>query len=252
MATKNYDESKYYLYIDECGDHQLEKFNPNFPVFTLCGVLIPGNQLKKLEDDVNSFKREFFNNEKVIIHSRDIRKQEKEYSILQYPETRNRFYEAINKILGQDGVYIIVCCSILKEPFIEKFSCGEDVYGLSLKYLIERSIFCMDDKIKDGTIEIYIERRGIKQDRTLLNYYNRLRATGTKWVTSERLVSRLGRFIFSHKKDNIIGLQLADLIAYPITRHVLNPKAPNPAYEIIKDKIYTYKGAVLGMKIIPH
>lgn len=24
--------SNYYLYIDECGDHQLEKFNPNFPI----------------------------------------------------------------------------------------------------------------------------------------------------------------------------------------------------------------------------
>ncbi len=47
-------------------------------------------------------------------------------------------------------------------------------------------------------------------------------------------------------------LQLADLIAYPITRHVLDPKAPNPAYDVIIDKIYTYKGAVLGMKIIPH
>lgn len=100
--------------------------------------------------------------------------------------------------------------------------------------------------------KVYIERRGVKQDRALLNYYNRLRAIGTKWVTAERLVDRLGRFIFSYKKDNIMRLQLADLIAYPITRHVLDPQAPNPAYDVIIDKIYTYKGAVLGMKIIPH
>lgn len=72
MTTNNYNESKYYLYIDECGDHQLEKFNPSFPIFTLCGVLVPGEKLEKLEADVNSFKREFFNDESVIIHSRDI------------------------------------------------------------------------------------------------------------------------------------------------------------------------------------
>ncbi len=60
----------------------------------------------------------------------------------------------------------------------------------------------MDDNVEDGTLEVYIERRGVKQDRALLNYYNRLRAIGTKWVTAERLVSRLGRFIFSYKKDN--------------------------------------------------
>lgn len=58
--------------------------------------------------------------------------------------------------------------------------------------------------------------------------------------------------ILLSEQYNVIGLQLADLIAYPITRHVLDPISPNPAYEIVRDKIYTYKGAVLGMKIIPH
>lgn len=250
MATGK--ASKYYLFIDECGDHQLEKFNPSFPIFTLCGVLISEDKLDGLEKSIKSFKRSFFNDEGVIIHSRDIRKQEKEFSILQYDDIKQRFYGEINSILGQQDVYVIVCCSILKEPFIERFSKGEDVYGLSLKYLIERSIFYMDDNISEGKLNIYIERRGVKQDRALLNYYNRLRATGTKWVTAERLVSRLGNFNFCFKKENIIGLQLADLIAYPITRHVLNPKKPNPAYDVICDKIYTYKGAVLGMKIIPH
>lgn len=250
MATGK--ASKYYLFIDECGDHQLEKFNPSFPIFTLCGVLISEDKLDGLEKRIKSFKRSFFNDEGVIIHSRDIRKQEKEFSILQYDDIKQRFYGEINSILGQQDVYVIVCCSILKEPFIERFSKGEDVYGLSLKYLIERSIFYMDDNISEGKLNIYIERRGVKQDRALLNYYNRLRATGTKWVTAERLVSRLGNFNFCFKKENIIGLQLADLIAYPITRHVLNPKEPNPAYDVICDKIYTYKGAILGMKIIPH
>lgn len=249
---ENDSATKYYLFIDECGDHQLEKFNPNFPIFTLCGFLVPGDKLELLEKSVIDFKREFFNDENVILHSRDIRKQEKAYSILQYPDVRHRFYEGINQILSQQDVYVIVCCSILKEPFVERFSRGEDVYGLSLKYLIERAIFCMDDNVTDGVLDIHIERRGVKQDRALLNYYNRLRAKGTKWVTADRLVSRLGRFVFNFKKENIIGLQLADLIAYPITRHILDPNVSNRAYEIIRDKIYTYKGAVLGMKIIPH
>lgn len=252
MAEEHTDKSQFYLYIDECGDHQLEKFNPSFPIFTLCGILVPGYKLEALENSVKKLKIEFFEDDEVILHSRDIRKQEKAYSILQYPEIRQKFYNGVNTILGQEDVYVIVCCSILKEPFVERFSRGEDVYGLSLKYLIERAIFCMDDNVDDGYLDIFIERRGVIQDRSLLNYYNRLRATGTKWVTAERLVSRLGNFHFMYKKDNVIGLQLADLCAYPITRHVLDPKAINPAYDIIRDKIYAYKGAVLGMKIIPH
>lgn len=33
-------KSKYYLFIDECGDHNLAKYDPGFPVFTLCGILV--------------------------------------------------------------------------------------------------------------------------------------------------------------------------------------------------------------------
>ena len=30
----------YHLYIDECGDQNLNSFSPTFPIFTLCGVLV--------------------------------------------------------------------------------------------------------------------------------------------------------------------------------------------------------------------
>lgn len=41
--------SGYFLFIDECGDQNLENFNPDFPVFTLCGVLVSQESLRKLE-----------------------------------------------------------------------------------------------------------------------------------------------------------------------------------------------------------
>ena len=77
MALNDKSVLKYYLYIDECGDHQLEKFNPNFPIFTLCGVLIPEQSLGDIENAVKAFKNEFFGIESIILHSRDIRKQER-------------------------------------------------------------------------------------------------------------------------------------------------------------------------------
>lgn len=32
--------ARYYLYIDECGDQNLSNFDEQFPIFTLCGVLV--------------------------------------------------------------------------------------------------------------------------------------------------------------------------------------------------------------------
>lgn len=48
MAEEYNEKSKYYLYIDECGGQNLEDYNPQFPVFTLCGVLVSHENKKKL------------------------------------------------------------------------------------------------------------------------------------------------------------------------------------------------------------
>ncbi len=121
-----------------------------------------------------------------------------------------------------------------------------------MSYLIERSIFCVDNKETNAEISIVVERRGKKEDSKLLNYYNGLRNRGTKWVTAERLRSRIGGFGFNFKSDNIIGLQIADLIAYPITTHFLHPERPNRSYDSVKHNIFSDNGVLLGQKVIPH
>lgn len=40
----------YHLYIDECGDQNLEAFSPTFPIFTLCGILVRDDLVPNLED----------------------------------------------------------------------------------------------------------------------------------------------------------------------------------------------------------
>ena len=53
------------------------------------------------------------------------------------------------------------------------------------------------------------------------------------------------------KRDDITGLQIADLAAYPITRHVLDNGFVNTAFDILEPKIYTQDGKRHGLKIFP-
>ena len=102
-----------------------------------------------------------------------------------------------------------------------------------------------------GQISAIVERRGKREDKNLMNYYQHLLDKGTYWVTAERMKSRMTCLDFKWKSEDISGLQIADLIAYPLTRHVLNPQAVNLAYDVLAPNIFMEGGKLLGLKIYP-
>ena len=67
-------KEKYYLFLDECGDQNIANFDPSFPIFTLCGIIVSEEQLQILSTQISELKRDFWGDRKIILHSRDIRK----------------------------------------------------------------------------------------------------------------------------------------------------------------------------------
>jgi hypothetical protein len=104
--------------------------------------------------------------------------------------------------------------------------------------MLERMIFCLDEK-QANRVEIYVEKRGKKEDMALLNHYNTVLDQGTYFVNSQRLKQKIEKFSFQHKLNNDIGIQIADLCAYPLISFVRNPDRDNPAFQVIEPKIYT-------------
>lgn len=244
---------KYYLYIDECGDHNLANFDEQFPIFTLCGVIVREDKRLWLENEVQTLKQDFWGNQYTILHSRDIRKCQKGFEILFDLEVKKKFYERVNTILGTEGVYVIVACAILKEPYIRNYGRMNDVYAHSLSFVLERTVFYLDSlDEKDVELHTVVEMRGKKEDEKLRSFYMQLLDKGTYWVTTERLKQYAKTFSLLPKKANVIGLQIADLVAYPITRHILDSNEPNLAYDTIKNNIYSENMKQIGIKLIPH
>ncbi|GHT51962.1 hypothetical protein AGMMS49982_10920 [Bacteroidia bacterium] len=242
---------KYFLFIDECGDQNLASFDFSFPIFTLCGILISENDYFEMGSKVIAMKQKYWNSQEVILHSRDIRKCEKGFEILFDPEIKKSFYNDLNGIM-QDSHYTIVACSILKEPYIRKYGRFGDVYAVSLSYIIERSVFFLDGQAQSAAdLCAYAEKRGTKEDASLLNYYNEVLDRGTYFVKPERIRQYFKSFEFRSKKENLIGLQISDIAAYPITRYVLDKTVKNPAFNIIEPKIYKQSGIQHGLKVLP-
>ena len=112
-----------------------------------------------------------------------------------------------------------------------------------MSFIVERAIFFLDDiKNPDNQLEIIIEKRGKSEDKKLEEHFQRLVARGTGFVIAERLRNYGLQITFKSKKENINGLQLTDLLAYPIARYIIEPERANPSFEIFKNKIYSKRG----------
>jgi hypothetical protein len=242
---------KYYLFLDESGDHGLAKFDSDFPVFLLCGVLVKEDDYEKIRLAFNKLKQSIWGNKEVIFHSRDIRKCEKEFQKLFDLELKKYFYEELNRIVA-NSPYNIIASAIQKEAFIQKFGkLHDDIYEIALSFVIEQAIVVLQNINPQSQLSIIIEKRGKKEDKQLDDHFQKIIAVGTGILTNEQVNQFNLLFTFRNKKENINGLQLADLVAYPIARNIIEPNRANPAFEVLEQKIYKTNGIIEGLRIYP-
>lgn len=244
---------KHHLFIDESGDPSLSSINVDFPIFTLLGCLFEDSAYQEICTKITDLKKEFFGSEHAILHSRDIRKCEGVFVKLFDLEVKAKFYERLNSIL-KNGKYIVIAVGIKKQEFIERYGkIADDPYELSLSFLLERAVMETDNGTAN-TMHIMIESRGRVEDGIIQKRYNRLLDNGSSHITPDRFKKRFEKMEFRRKKENDCGLQIADLCAYPVARHIINPNEPYPAYDIVEKKFRKgNNGSFMGygLKIFP-
>jgi hypothetical protein len=250
--TKNI--RKYNFFLDETGDHGLDFVDENFPIFLLAGCLFEDNEYRDVTSKINDFKQEFFKTTEVVLHSRDIRKCDGAFQILFDLDLKKRFYEKLNKII-KDAEFTVIAVAINKKKYIEKYGkIAQNPYTICLTYILERLIFCTDEKTVASAISINIEKRGKKEDAQLLAHYNSVVDKGTYHVNNDRFKQRIVEFNMKLKKDNDVGLQIADLCAYPVARHVLNSEEPYIPFKVIECKLRKGTNGKVdgyGLKVFP-
>ncbi len=244
----------YKLFLDETGDHGLTYIDDNFPLFLLCGCIISEEELRILELRISKLKQDLFGSTEVILHSRDIRKCEGAFQILFDLDIKARFYTEINKILSESN-YQLIGAAVNKEKHIKRYGKNaSEPYCLSLSFILEKLMLFLDSMGSNTKVGILVEKRGRKEDQQLLSHFNSVKDLGTYYVTPSRFSDKIEHFSFHSKRENIAGLQIADLCAYPMARHVLSPKEPYIPFKVIENHIYKgnqgeYMG--WGLKVFP-
>jgi hypothetical protein len=230
----------------------LSRIDEQFPVFVLCGVLFSHTSYHAYLSEIKELKNKYWPDKKVILHSRDIRKCQNEFSILLDTDVKAAFYNDLNRIIAESD-YEIIAAAIHKPRYLKQYGLlSSDVYQISLSFVVERAIFCLDGKpAEEKRLSISIEKRGRKEDNALNAYFHRLLQIGTFYVNNKRMLDYDLSMAFKDKQQDISGLQLSDLVAYPIARYVLDPERANPAFDIVKQKFYKQGIKRYGLKVFP-
>ncbi len=241
------------MFLDESGDHSLEKdkIDKSYPMFVLCGCVFDlDDYIASTETVVNNFKTKYFKTTNVILRSYDIRKQKKEFAFLVDYKTRLVFMDDLTNLISSLK-FTVIAAAINKVKLISWYSKPENPYHLCFRFILERaSMFLGRSK---ENILFRAESRETHNDRKLAEIYERFRSKGNNFISPEEAQRKLIDLSFNQKIQNIAGHQIADLVAYPIGRWVLDRERENKPFEVIIKKFHSKNGKFInyGLKIFP-
>jgi Protein of unknown function (DUF3800) len=240
------------LFLDESGDHNLAVVDPNYPLFVLGGVIIEKEYAEgDLVQELNSFKRQLFGTDQIILHTADIVRNRNGFERMKEKAFREVFFSGLNDLMHRLD-YMVVACVISKEDHLSRYGVAAlDPYLLSLDVLVERLCFEIGGTANGGVI--VAECRDPVLDRQLEIAWLNLKVQGTRFISAAEITRRVIGLNLRSKRENVAGLQLADLIVSPIGRHVLG-KPDREDFRIVESKFRkNWKGVYdgFGLVILP-
>lgn len=234
----------YGLFLDESGHAHPTSIDPNSPLLVVCGALFTRKEYPAYRDAARALKRKYFSTDQVVLHSRDIRKRAKPFNILLDPALNAAFIDDINRLF-REHAFTVIAAVIDKQAYFKKYPLSRaDVYKIALEFIMERAMYHVGPKGgEQGTIKIIAESRGANEDGPLLAAYNRILDSGNRYNEATRFRSTYRALDFKRKRELIDGLELADLCAYPIARHLLDPQKSHPSYAFVREKLLRRPGS---------
>lgn len=237
------DPSNFIVYVDESGDHGLDSIDPHYPVFVLAFCIFEKEVYSRaVVPAVQAMKFRHFGHDVVLLHEREIRKAKPPFEFLVDAERRQAFMSDLNELVEQAPFTLIASC-IRKDRLTDRYAYPANPYNLALLFGLERLWSYLSRRGQEELrTHVVFECRGRREDRELELEFRRICA-------GENYQSQRFPFesVFADKRTNSAGLQLADMVARPIGRHLLDPSQPNRAFELLRPKFYgAESGSIVG------
>lgn len=233
------DFSDYIVFVDETGDHGLEKIDASYPMFGLTFCVMRKDRYASVTIPAfTAFKFKYWGQDNIILHEHEIRKSIGPFSILMTSDAlRAAFQDELSALIA-DAEMTLICSVIHKENLVRRYKQPWNPYEISLMFCLERLLmFLLKNDQRGKTVHVVFECRGKDEDASLELEFRRITG-GMAWGYRRMNFNLINlEPVFAKKSCNSIGLQLADMTARPVALSVLRPGQPNRAFDTISGKI---------------
>lgn len=252
--------NKYTLYLDESVSHN----NYKNQVFCMAGVIISENNYSKIVDEVNQLKEKIWhdktNPSTVVIHQKDVNEGQhsktKNPDFIRFRENRysKMLYNGLRDIYKNNDLVVVGTC-IIDDDLNTYFSNGikTDKYLIALQLLLEN--YCHFLCANNGVGNIMYESRNETDNEKMRNRFYSIKLMGSMYINPKTMQNRILSIDFPEKKNNNIGLQIADFAPNYFARKQLNKKSKR--FNIDKElRSLRYDGYLnlrdrFGVKVMP-
>jgi len=242
--------SDYLVFVDESGDHNLARIDPQFPVFVLLFVIVrKDDYVARVCPDLQRFKFSYWGHDEVVLHEHEIRKPHGDFLFLLQKPLRERFLEELSAMMAALPATLIAVV-IDKTAFVDRYYAPVNPYDYALEAGLERVFRHLEtERQLSSPTSVVVECRGRREDAELELAFRRV-CDGENVLRAPMPL----QLVMVPKSSNSAGLQLADLIARPVALHHLRPEQPNRAFDLIEPKLRRSPGgrvAGWGIKTLP-
>jgi hypothetical protein len=216
---------RYRLYIDESGDHtyhQIDALEKRY--LGLIGCVFSFEHYLKFQKDLENLKRKHFSYDPdfpVILHRTGFINRKGSFGCLVDRELEASFNQDFLGLLKQ-ATFEIIAVVIDKKSHIKRYSeSAFHPYHYCMACLLER--YCGYLNCINAEGDVLAESRGGKEDKQLKEVFQHIYFEGTQRLGASFFQKTLTtrEIKLKRKNANIAGLQLADLLAYPIKQDIL-------------------------------
>lgn len=222
---------EYILFLDETNPTTVS------PYFCLAGFVIERKEYENiLIPKINDCKK-ILGNPHIVFHYTDMKKSTGEFKMLNDGKLRSQFWNKLQNVLQTSKIYTMG--TYLDKVFytgnFPKDGC-KDAYLLAMQKIVSNYVYFLFKHKSRGSI--MCESRNLKEDMlTQRSYYN-IANNGTDIFTSDMVKKHLTTISFNIKKDNCIGLQVADMIPLAFIRNLHKKPDSYNIYQTLSSKLY--------------